>query len=169
MQPLRLFSAIRRFLGNWLAKFKSRGNLDYVGDLKRRQGLGICSSGVESASNFVVVEGSAIRSFAPPNEVLAFFNYRFSPFYAQLDGSDDTDQSSERVAGKSAQRATNPDSGAKEDSNAKPLCWLQHKHMQVPTAGQLGLDRARYELLQELYDEASAAEKQRRGGGWRGL
>jgi hypothetical protein len=169
MQPIRLFSAIRRFLGEWLAKFKLRGDLGSAGDSKRQQGLSIGSSSVESATNFVVVEGSATRSFAPPNEVLAFFNYRSSPFYAQLDGSDDADESSKQVTGKGAERAAAPGSDANLDSDAKPLRWLQHRNAKPPTAGQLGLDRARHELLQELYDEASAAEKQQRGGGWRGL
>jgi hypothetical protein len=164
--PLRLISAIARFLRECMARITMRGGFGTAASKTRERASSIAADSARSAANMVVVEGTATRSFAPPDEVLAFFNYRFSPFYAQLDGS--ADESSTRAAANKG--ATRRPGDTVEEGTATPVYWLQHRHAQPPTAAQLGLDRARYELLQELYDEASAAEKQQRGGGrWRGF
>ena len=99
-----------------------------------------------SLANWLVVQGAATRDAPPVDEVLAYFQYGTSPFYAVLPA----EATLPAPAGKAAR-------------------WLAHRAARAQTESQLAVDAARLDLLRELYDEAKAQEKLRRGGSSRGL
>ena len=90
-----------------------------------------------------------MRNVSPPDPVLAYFEYRFSPFYATLPA--------ESLPLPSA--LSSPSSGA-------AVRWLTHRFERPPTEGERMLDSARRELLQQLYDDASAEENGPSPSGW---
>ena len=93
-----------------------------------------------SINNLIVTEGVVTRDVPEPDPVLAYFNYRFSPFYATL-----PDDAQPQVSASAA------------PTNAT-LRWLTHRHAQPPTEAEVEADRARLRLLRQLYDEACAEE-----------
>ena len=98
--------------------------------------------GARSIANMLVVAGAATRSVPAPDEVLSFFEYRFSPFYAELPaGAEGTGATSEGGA---------------------TVQWLQHAFARAPGGAQRAADEARLSLLRELYDEALATERLQR-------
>ena len=105
--------------------------------------LTLVHSGARSISNLLVTEGVATRSVPAPDPVLAYFNYRFSPFYAALPATD-------------VLSASPPSPAASAEGQVR---WLTHRYERPPTEGERLLDSARRNLLQQLYDEACAEER----------
>lgn len=163
----QMFVALTRLVRSVLSVFTDRSG-GALGSRRRDQGSGVVCDGTRSSSNLAVVKGTATQTFAAPDEVMAFFNYRTSPFYTQMPEAP-ADTSAEQIDGEAT--GSDPLSSVAEGSGeASSALWLRHRHRQRPNQAQLQFDQGRREFLQELFDEASAAEKQRRGGGqWRGV
>ena len=105
-------------------------------------------------ANLRVVEGVATRKFEPQDEVLSYFGYADSPFYAVLPEEDQEDQTVSVPTG-----------------DASTVRYLQHRMAMPPTSAERDADEGRIEFLRELYEEASKVERSRggrRGGGWFG-
>ena len=150
----RLISAVRLFFSSLLHKL--------IGTRMDRMQAGIACAAGYSAANLCVVQGLATRSFAPPDEVLSFFTYRFSPFYAEIPRLSDADGSATEGPGESSPAAT-------DRASDYPVRWLRHRHAQNPSEIQVAAHEARLELLRELYDEAQRSNQRRNSGSWRGF
>ena len=95
---------------------------------------------------------------------MAFFNYRFSPFYTSLPNNSADRLDADLVPPSRAASDVN----ASEDPAAR---WLRQRRVQPSNKAQQQLDAGRRAFLQELYDEARPTEKLRRGRKllWRGV
>ena len=96
-----------------------------------------------SLANLLLVQGAATRNVPPVDEVLAYFNYATSPFYAELPAS------------------ALP---APTDAPLEVVRWLQHRQARPPSALELAADEARLELLRTVYEEARKLERSRKRG-----
>ena len=149
----RLFSMMRLFFSGLLRRLIGT-RID-----GRDAGIG-CRAGY-SAANLCVVQGLATRDFAPPDDYLLFFDYRFSPFYAEV-------PSLLSAADDSAADETGDSSPAASGPSDDPVRWLRHRRAQNPSDIHFAASEARLQLLRELYDEAKQND-QRRSGSWRGF
>ena len=100
--------------------------------------------GARSIDNLVLVQGEATRSFPPPDELLLYFNYGLSPFYAELPQSEAPAVVAPTEAGSSVR-------------------WLRHRYTRVSNEFQRAADEGRLSLLRELYADAEAQERSARG------
>ena len=100
-----------------------------------------------SLGNLLLVGGAAMRTVPPVDEVLAFFRYSSSPFYAELP----------------AEAATAGSSSSVPAAATTSVCWLQHRYARPRSDVQRACDEGRLLLLRELYDEALAQERLQRG------
>ena len=108
----------------------------------------VALDGAAAVASLCVVRGVATRSVPPADEVLSFFNYRLSPFYAELPA--------EALPAPSA-----------EAGSSDSVRWLRLLDAREPSEFAIAMDEGRRSLLQQLYDEALATERsRRRGGGW---
>ena len=96
------------------------------------------------------VVGSATRSFPPADEVLVYFNYELSPFYAELPPS--------RVL------AVVEQSSGWSNRLGQSVRWLSHAQARSRNGFERASDESRLNLLRELYDEALAEEQRGRVG-----
>jgi hypothetical protein len=146
LDPLRrLLSAISRLIGGVLLRWLPRARAAPRVDVVPRDVL--AADGARSAANLLVLKSVATRSVPAPDDVLVYFNYRLTPFYAEL--------------------PANVSVPATAAVGGTVRC-LQHRHAQAPSEFQLAADEGRLELLRELYDEAAAQERLQRGAArWR--
>ena len=143
----QLFAAIARWLLQWLPSASLAASASASFEAVPRGAVAI--DGARSAANLLVVQGAATRSVPPPNEMLVFFGYGLSPFYAELGASETA-----KAGGESRKK-----SGGGAGSSVR---WLRHKFTRVPNEYQLAADEGRLDLLRELYTEASVQERKRR-------
>lgn len=94
------------------------------------------------------VVGSATRSFPPADEVLVYFNYELSPFYAELPP-------------KRVQAVVDQASGW-SSRLGQSVRWLSHAQARARNGFERASDESRLNLLRELYDEALAEEQRGR-------
>ena len=82
---------------------------------------------------------------------MAFFGYKFSPFYAELPA----DAMPTPVA----------------TNGSSTVRWFRHKFAQEPSEYEIAADEGRRLLLQELYDDAVAEQRRsrRQTGRWLGF
>jgi len=144
LRPLRrLVEGLSRLVRAALGKLPAGGTTLLGGgavvDVAPRAAVDL--DGARSLANLVVVSGEATRSVPPANELLAYFNYRLSPFYAELPAS--------------ASVAAPPSAGDE-------VRWLRHRHARTRSEFQLAADEGRLALLRELYEDAVAQERVRR-------
>ena len=146
LRPLRrLFAAVRRLIENALQYLRDAQAL--ASDVPVLPRSVVAIDGALSLSNLFVAAGTVTREVPPANEVLAFFNYGLSPFYAELPTE---------AAPKAAALPSGADSAVR---------CLRHRHARAPSEYQVAADEARLSLLRELYDEALARDRLQRGAG----
>ena len=105
----------------------------------------VALDGSRTLDNLYVVACAATRDVPPVAEVLTFFNYGVSPFYAQLPAE-----------------AAPPVPALPTGSDTAVRC-LRHRYARVPSEFQIAADEGRIALLRELYGEALQRENLQRG------
>jgi hypothetical protein len=161
LKPIRrMLATIAQFFGRLVRRFTGASKLPTA-----PTALTLLCSGERSIANLVLVQGLATRNVPVPDEMLAYFGYNFSPFYAELP------LPAEQPSSSSDEAAPPGDNGS------AAVRWLRHRC--APLVDEFGceLDQGRLRLLRELYEEALSQErgfgrrKVASGGlfdGWRG-
>ena len=148
----RLRAALSRLRGLWEATLRATGRAmrwrgsSVKGELAAMVGMPtmLPTSSLLSLCNFVVVDNTATSSSpSAAEEVLLYFNYQLSPFYAQLPPN-----ASKEVEPRPAGSPSPP-----------PVQWMRHRLSKPVSELDAASDASRLRLLRELYADAQAEER----------
>jgi len=161
LRPLRrLLATLVRVVGSLARRISGKTGL--IGASAIPNPLPGSAATIESLQ---VVEGVATRDATPPDEMLGYFGYNFSPFYMAAPTGDE--ESKVESLASIDQEATEAASGAARRAAVR---WLRCGHARELTEFESASDDARLRLLRELYADAVAEEQlQRNRPPWAGL
>lgn len=136
---LRPVRQLLRAVTDFFLRLRRRisGVRDLQGAVAAKPAVARSLSSQRTIANLQVVEGVATRDFPPQDEVLAYFGYPTSPFYATL-----PPEASEDLG--VALPASNP-----------KVRWLEHRFARPPSDIERASDEGRMRFLRKLFDETA--------------